>query len=55
MARYYEFEHEYIMTSERAYRRDDEYENHIYSDRELEVGDTMVMDGLVWFVVRKIK
>ena len=40
----------YIITSERADRRNDEYRNDLYSNRILNVGDTIVLDGLVWTV-----
>ena len=40
----------YIITSERAYRRNDEYRNDFYSPRTYDVGDTIILDGLVWTV-----
>ena len=40
----------YIITSERAYRRNDEYRNELYSNKILNVGDTIVLDGLKWTV-----
>ena len=40
----------YIITSERAYRRNDEYRNDFYSNRILNVGDTIILDGLEWTV-----
>ena len=40
----------YIITSERAYRRNDEYRNDFYSNAILNVGDTIILDGLVWTV-----
>lgn len=42
--------YEYIITSERAYRRNDEYRNTLHSDRELKVGDVITLDGLDWTV-----
>lgn len=47
--------HEYIMSSERCWRRSDEVENTVYSDKELKVGDCIVMDGLKWFVVEVVR
>lgn len=40
----------YIITSERAYRRNDEYRNKLCSNKILNVGDTIVLDGLKWTV-----
>ena len=40
----------YIITSERADRRADEYRNELYSNRILNVGDSIVLDGLTWTV-----
>lgn len=40
----------YIITSERASRRNDEYRNDLYSNRILDVGDTIILDGLQWTV-----
>ena len=40
----------YIITSERAFRRNDEYRNDLYSNRILNVGDTIILDGLRWTV-----
>lgn len=40
----------YIITSERASRRNDEYRNEFYSNKILNVGDTIVLDGLMWTV-----
>lgn len=42
------YKHQYIMTSER--RHSDEIENVIYSNKELEVGDYIILDGLRWYV-----
>lgn len=50
-----ERKHIYIITSERAHRRNDEYRNTLYSDQELVEGDTIELDGLVWFVEEVIK
>ena len=49
------FKHEYIITSERAYRRNDEYRNTLYADRLYEVGDVIVMDGLRWTVEEVVR
>jgi hypothetical protein len=40
----------YIITSERASVRNDEYRNDLYSNRILNVGDVIVLDGLKWTV-----
>ena len=40
----------YIITSERAERRNDEYRNDLYSNKILNVGDTVILDGLEWTV-----
>ena len=40
----------YIITSERAERRNDEYRNDLYSNRILNVGDIVILDGLQWVV-----
>lgn len=40
----------YIITSERADRRNDEYRNELHSNRILDVGDTITLDGLKWTV-----
>lgn len=45
-----EFSHIYIITSIRADRRADEYRNKLYSDKVLNVGDAIELDGLLWFV-----
>ena len=45
-----EFKYVYIISSERAYRRNDEYRNELYSNEERKVGDTVVLDGLKWRV-----
>ena len=51
-----EFKHEYIISSWRAYRRNDEYRNTMYSDLELKVGDTITTeDGLNWDVEEVVR
>ena len=45
----------YIASSERAYRRNDEADNRIYSNAEYKVGDTMILDGLRWTITGVIK
>ena len=40
----------YIITSERADRRNDERRNEFCTDRILNVGDTFELDGLMWTV-----
>ena len=44
------FRAEYIITSERAAHRSDEYRNTLYSNKILNVGDTIILDGLTWTV-----
>ena len=40
----------YIITSERAFRRNDEYRNELRSDKNYNVGDVITLDGLKWTV-----
>lgn len=47
--------HTYIISSIRANRRNDEYRNELYSDRELQVGEWIVLDGLEWMVEEIVK
>ena len=42
--------YEYIISSERADRRSDEYRNTLRSDRKYNVGDVIILDGLGWTV-----
>ena len=42
--------HVYIITSERAAKRSDEYRNTLYSENEYSVGDIVTLDGLKWTV-----
>lgn len=44
----------YLITSERAWRRNDEADNVFITNMELEVGDTIILDGLVWTVTEKL-
>lgn len=44
------FKHKYLISSERAMFRNDEYRNELRSNKVYEVGDTLVLDGLVWYV-----
>lgn len=50
-----EFAHEYLITSDRAFRRNDEYENLLRSNKVLEVGQRIYLDGLGWTVVKVLK
>lgn len=50
MMNYMKYRAHYIITSERANRRNDEYRNDLYSNRILNVGDTIYLDGLAWTV-----
>jgi len=47
--------HTYIISSERAYSRNDEYWNEICTDKELKLGDYIIMDGLKWYVDAIVK
>lgn len=47
--------HEYIISSERSHRREDEYRNTMWTDTEYHVGDQIMMDGLTWTVEEVIK
>ena len=47
------YEHEYLITSERY--RSDEIDNKFYSNKELGIGDTIVLDGLNWHVTDVIR
>ena len=40
----------YIISSERANRRSDEYRNEFYTNQILDVGDSIELDGLTWYV-----
>ena len=40
----------YIMSSARAASRSDERRNFVTTSKRLDVGDSMVMDGILWFV-----
>lgn len=50
-----EFKHIYIISSERANRRNDEYRNELRSNREYSVGQAIELDGLTWFVEEVVK
>ena len=41
---------EYIITSERAHRRNDESENTFYSNTEYHINDIIELDGIRWIV-----
>lgn len=45
----------YIITSERAYRRNDEIDNELMSDHEYKVGQVIELDGLNWTVTVVIR
>lgn len=47
--------HEYIISSERAWRRNDEYWNTLYSDKTYVVGQAIELDGLTWYVEAVVK
>lgn len=42
--------YQYIMSSARAASRSDERRNLVTTSKRLDVGDSMVMDGILWFV-----
>jgi len=44
------FRAKYIISSERANTRSDEYRNELNSNKILNVGDNIVLDGLTWYV-----
>jgi hypothetical protein len=48
-----DFRFVYVITSERAAYRSDERRNELFSNRTLEVGDTITLDGLEWTVEEK--
>ena len=49
------YQHEYIITSERADRRNDEAENTFCSDNVYEAGQIIILDGLRWHVDRVVR
>ena len=42
----------YLITSERANRRNDEKDNVFITSVEYEVGDTVILDGLCWYITK---
>lgn len=44
------YKYEYIISSERCYRRSDETDCSFYSNNEYKVGDQIEMDGIMWTV-----
>ena len=40
----------YVMSSARAASRSDERRNLVTTSKQLDVGESMVMDGILWFV-----
>ena len=40
----------YIISSERAYRREDEAHNYFKTGKVLKVGDVITLDGIRWVV-----
>ena len=47
--------HKYLITSERAMRRDDERDNLLRSSNVYRVGQVIILDGLKWTVTRVIE
>ena len=47
--------HMYLITSERANRRNDEKDNLLKSFNEYKVGQVIVLDGLKWTVTKVLK
>ncbi len=45
-----QYNHCYLITSERAERRNDEYRNTFYSNSKYNIGDSIVLGGIRWFV-----
>lgn len=50
-----EFRHEYLISSERAWRRDDEKLNKLQTNCVYEEGDIIVLDGIRWVVDKVIR
>lgn len=50
-----EWKHEYIITSDRAWKRNDEEGCPFFTNRELQVGDIIELEGHYWYVERVIK
>lgn len=44
----------YLITSERAWARDDEVDCVFTTDKEYAVGDTIVLDGIEWTITEAI-
>lgn len=40
----------YLISSERAYRRNDEYDCEFTTTKEYSLGDVVILDGLRWFI-----
>lgn len=47
--------HKYLITSERAIRRDDERDNLLRSSNVYRVGQIIILDGLKWTITRVIE
>jgi len=45
----------YIISSERADRRNDEKDNLLISKKKYSVGDEIILDGLKWFVEKEVE
>lgn len=50
-----EFKYTYTITSERAYRRNDEIDNELRSNNEYRIGQVIELDGLNWTVTGMVK
>ena len=50
MANLANYRAKYIISSIRANRRSDEYRVEFYTNRILEAGDSIELDGLTWYV-----
>lgn len=48
------YKYTYIITSERAHRRNEEYRNELRSNCERNVGDVIYLDGLAWTIEDKV-
>ena len=50
-----EYKHEYIITSDRAWRRSDEEGCTLLSDKEYQVGDIIYREGHYWYVEEVVR
>lgn len=48
-------EKQYLITSERSHRRSDERDNLFTTTTDYNVGDVIILDGLMWKVTKVLK